>query len=578
MKKTLLIFFLAGAVQFCQAQANGGQATGGQAAQGATPGRDKNASPHQLYPGLFEAVQLNDVFPDNKTFVDMTPRFDPAVIMKSYNRQKNTESFDLKQFVAQNFSMPAGSGINFKSEIGKGIRKHIDTLWTVLDRHSDTVSGSSLLALRYNYIIPGGRFREIYYWDSYFSMLGLQESGKISIIDDMIRNFGNIIDRYGFIPNGTRTYYLTRSQPPFFSLMIDLLAKDRGDTIYTHYTKELTAEYAFWMQGAETLASGRSVRNLIRMPDGGLLNRYWDSSEKPREESYKQDFISVKATKQAPGTYFRNIRAAAESGWDFSTRWFDESGQLATIHTTDLAAIDLNCLLYHLEQTLAKTATLNGDAKMAELYRLKAENRKNEILKYCWDENDGWFKDYNFRLKRVEKIETLAGIYPLEFNIATRVQAEKLAEKVKITFLKPGGLVTTNNASGQQWDSPNGWAPLQYMTIDGLAKYGFSDLATTIARRWIALNLQVFRQTGKLVEKYNVIDLNMKAGGGEYSLQDGFGWTNGVLLNLMDRFDSPASLSSGKATVNEKPGALKNRPHDPGQKVTDSSRATHHIE
>jgi alpha,alpha-trehalase len=144
--------------------------------------------------------------------------------------------------------------------------------------------------------------------------------------------------------------------------------------------------------------------------------------------------------------------------------------------------------------------------------------------------------DYNWKTKHTTPLETLAGTYPLEFKIANEKQAEKVASNLKTKFLKPGGLVTTFNRSGQQWDSPNAWAPLQYMAIDGLNNYHQNALARNIAETWIKTNLQVFNDTGKLMEKYNVVDTNVKAGGGEYPLQDGFGWTNGVLLNLLNRY------------------------------------------
>lgn len=506
-------------------------------------------SPRNLYPGLFEAVQLGNIFPDNKTFVDMKPLYSQSAILADYNAERQKADFKLTDFVAKNFIMPGSTGKPFNSTISLGIRKHIDTLWQVLQRGANAASNSSLLPLKFDYIIPGGRFREIYYWDSYFTMLGLQESHKIKVINNMISNFADLIDRYGFIPNGTRTYYLTRSQPPFFSLMVDLLAKNTGDHVYSTYRPELLAEYKFWMSGADTLSKGHAYRNLVRLSSGELMNRYWDSSGQPREESYKQDMNSMALTRQDSVTYFRNIRAAAESGWDFSTRWFDNNAGLATIHTTDLVAIDLNCLLFHLELSIAKSYHLSGDKKLEKDFRTKALARKRAILKYCWDEREGWFKDYNFKLKRVEKIETLAGAFTLEFGISTLGEARKQADKISNSFLKPGGLVTTNNNSGQQWDSPNGWAPLQYITINGLENYHYNALARTIAKRWISLNQQVFEETGKLVEKYNVIDLNLRAGGGEYPLQDGFGWTNGVLINLMNHYQTKAVPDSKTKAV-----------------------------
>ncbi|HET9433961.1 MAG TPA: trehalase family glycosidase, partial [Chitinophagaceae bacterium] len=169
-------------------------------------------------------------------------------------------------------------------------------------------------------------------------------------------------------------------------------------------------------------------------------------------------------------------------------------------------------------------------------YRLLAEKRKEAIQKYFWNEEQGFYFDYDTTDAGQTKIFSLAGITPLFFNIATADQAKKVADVVKEMFLQPGGVVTTIESTGQQWDAPNGWAPLQWMTITGLEDYGHLDLAAEIANRWIRLNTNVFKRTGKLMEKYNVIDTHLEAGGGEYPGQDGFGWTNGVLLALLKKY------------------------------------------
>ncbi len=506
-------------------------ATGAAAAQSVPP------SPRQLYPGLFEAVQLGHVYPDNKTFVDAVAKEAPAAVMQAYAQQKDTPGFDLKAFVAAHFTPPPAAGGQYHSRVAAGLRHHLDTLWTVLQRRPDTLAhGSSLLPLPHPYIVPGGRFREVYYWDSYFTMLGLQESQRTPVIRDMVDNFAFLIDKYGFIPNGNRTYYLTRSQPPFFALMVSLLAQQEGPKTLPRYQPQLLREYAYWMAGAEALKPGTARRRAVRMPHGELLNRYWDSSDQPREESYAEDVAAAKLSKQPAAQFYRNARAAAASGWDFSTRWFGPDGQLGSIQTTDLVPIDLNCLLYNLETTIAKTYQMQGNAAQATAFRGKAQRRKQAIMAYCWDAKTGWFLDYNLPLRQCSPIRTLAGVYPLEFGLATPAQAGLLATGLQRDFLQPGGLVTTSSRSGQQWDAPNAWAPLQWMATDGLERYHQSALARTVATRWIGLNSEVFQQTGKLMEKYNVADPNLKAGGGEYPLQDGFGWTNGVLLKLLNRY------------------------------------------
>lgn len=503
-------------------------------------------TPRQQYPGLFEQVQLSNIFPDNKTFVDAVPKYDPGMIMKAYQEQKDKQGFDLKAFVLANFDMPVSHN-SFQTDIEAGIRKHVDTLWQVLQRRPDEAKpNSSTLALPNPYIVPGGRFREIYYWDSYFTMLGLQESHQTKVIHNMVENFAYLIDKYGFIPNGNRSYYLTRSQPPFFAMMVNLLEKSEGKKALIRFRPQLIKEYEYWTQGVGTIAANEATHRVVRMPGGEYMNRYWDESDQPREESYVKDVDAAKETKQPLPQFYHNIRAAAASGWDFSTRWFDASGKLPTIQTTDIVPVDLNCLLYNLELTIARSLDQIYNAKLAKLYRKRAESRKQAILKYCWNQKTGWFDDYNWQLKQPTTVPSLAAEFPLEFKIATAEQARLVAEGLKNNFLKPGGLVTTLNFSGQQWDAPNGWAPLQYMGIDGLEKYGYNALAKEIATRWLKLNIRVFKQTGKLLEKYNVVDTKLTAGGGEYPLQDGFGWTNGVLLHLMNRYHfDPEQESKG---------------------------------
>jgi alpha,alpha-trehalase len=324
---------------------------------------------------------------------------------------------------------------------------------------------------------------------------------------------------------------------------VQLLAEQEGGTpTLLRYQPQLLREYAYWMDGAEGLPPGTARNRVVRLSQGELLNRYYDSSDQPREESYAEDVAAAKRSSQPPAQFYRNVRAAAASGWDFSTRWFGADGQLGSIQTTDLIPVDLNCLLYYLETSLAKTYRLQGNAAEAAAFLAKAQSRKKAILAYCWDAKAGWFVDYNFRLRQRSTQQTLAGVYPLEFGIATQPQAKLIATGLQRDFLKPGGLATTRSGGGQQWDAPNAWAPLQYMAIDGLERYQQATLARTIATRWIGLNREVFNQTGKLMEKYNVVDTKSKAGGGEYPLQDGFGWTNGVLLNLINKYQPEKSF------------------------------------
>ncbi len=515
-------------------------------------------SPAALYPGLFEAVQMAQIYPDGKSFPDATPLQSPAEIMRQYNLQSGKPGFRLDSFVKQYFKTPAPNSNIYRSNIQAGVRKHIDTLWSVLQHVADTAKGTSLLPLPHPYIVPGGRFREVYYWDSYFTMLGLKDSRKYEVIQHICENFAYLIDTYGHIPNGNRNYYLTRSQPPYFSLMIELLAGIKGNQTLVKYRPELVKEYNYWLHGAGNLSAGNAFEHVVRMPDGSLLNRYWDAGNYPREESYRQDVLTAKESSQKPEDLYRNIRTAAESGWDFSSRWLADGKTLSTIQTTSFVEIDLNCLLYHLETVIAHAYTLSHDKAQAAVYTAKAASRKKAIMKYLWNPAYECFTDYNWQQRRPSNQATIATMYPLFFRIATHQQATAISELVRTRFLKPGGIATTLVPTGQQWDRPNGWAPLQYITNIGLINYHQQALAKTAAERWMKTNIDHFKATGRLVEKYDIESIGTKAGGGgEYPLQDGFGWTNGVLLRFLNMYNTDESQTSDErptAALSKVPG------------------------
>jgi alpha,alpha-trehalase len=315
--------------------------------------------------------------------------------------------------------------------------------------------------------------------------------------------------------------------------MVQLLAETKRDEgIYTKYQNELEKEYSFWMDGSKDLKKGEINKRVACMPDGTFLNRYFDSRSKPREESFAEDVHISKNSDQPAETAFTNLRAGAESGWDFSTRWFADNYNIGSIETTQIIPVDLNCLMYVLEQTIAKAATLSGDATKASEFIELSAIRRMSILEYCWNNEIHYFCDYHFVKQHTMDKRTAAGLYPLFVSISNQHQANAVAQFVEEKLLKPGGLLTTTIDSGQQWDAPNGWAPLQWIAFSGLKKYEIHHLANEIGSRWIKLNEKVFAATGKLMEKYNVEDLNKLAGGGEYEGQDGFGWTNGVYLAL----------------------------------------------
>ncbi len=485
---------------------------------------------------LFIDVQMGRVFPDSKTFPDCVPTAKPAKILKSYLKQSKKKDFELKEFVYANFSVPGENP--YQAAEKKAIGPHINQLWGVLARNPDARDGNStLLPLPKNYIVPGGRFREVYYWDTYFTMLGLQVSRRLDLMKSVTDNFSHLIDTYGFVPNGNRSYYLSRSQPPFFTLMVGLLAEEHGKGVYREYLPQIEKEHAFWMDGAAGLAPGKSFKRVVAMPGGETLNRYWDDRPAPRTESYHEDVALAESSGRPAEALFRDLRAACESGWDFSSRWLTDGQDLATINTTAIVPVDLNALLYHIEKTLAEVyRDLEQGTEKSAHYATLAEKRKAAVLKYCWDDKAGFFTDYLLDEGRPSPRLSMAGAYPLFFMMVQPEQAKTVAIKLNDDFLKPGGFVSSLADTGQQWDAPNGWPPLQWMAIQGLENYGHRGLAAKAAAHWIANCKRVYENTGKMVEKYNVSDLNLAAGGGEYPLQDGFGWSNGVLLRLMANY------------------------------------------
>ena len=488
--------------------------------------------PSIVFGQLFRDVQLAQIFPDQKTFCDLIPTEPPARIRSEYAAQKGLPGFSLARFVAAHFSAFPTGPVVMPAPAGESAQSYIAGLWNVLEESTGTVNpATSLLQLPHPFVVPGGRFREMYYWDSYFTMLGLEADGRNDIAENMVSDFAYEIDRFGHVPNGNRTYYLSRSQPPFFSEMVDLIAQHDGPSAYQRYLPELAREYAYWMEGSDRVSAGSAYRNVVRLRSGVVLNRYWDARGVPRDESYREDVTTASMTTRPAADVYRNLRATAESGWDFSSRWLGDGVHLTTVRTLDLVPVDLNSLLEHLERTLSHAYALAGDSADAQLFATRAATREAAIRSLLWDSQLGVFSDYDWTSETRTHRVTAATLYPLFFGIATNPQARAVARVVSTRLLRPNGVATTLATSGQQWDEPNGWAPLQWISVEGLQKYGYAGLAETIAQRWVHANLTVFAATRFFVEKYDLITPS-GGGGGEYTTQMGFGWTNGVYRAL----------------------------------------------
>lgn len=472
--------------------------------------RDKWLYPARDLGALFQAAQAARVFPDSKTLADAELLAPADTILRRYREQCASPDFDLARFVHAHFQCRDYAPQEAVPPVD--ILEHIDALWSTLTRSDAPQSlASSRIPLPFPYVVPGGRFDEMYYWDSYFTILGLLDSGRQALALSMVRNFLWLVRAHGHVPNGNRTYYLSRSQPPFLALMVEAasaagLLEPSVDILHA-----LQQEHNYWM------AQGSG-------PDLAPIH-YRDALITPRDESWLEDNALMEACNKPK--ICLHIRAACASGWDFSSRWLADKSSMCTIRTADIAPIDLQCLVWKLEDTIANIALALRDPKVSEAFYTLAQNRQHSIITRFFNAKSGLFDDLNAQGVPIGN-RTLACAYPLFFGIATEGQAASCAATLERDFLCPGGLQTTDIHSGQQWDAPNGWAPLQYIVAQGLLRYGYDALATDIMQRWNQTVEHTYRTSGKIKEKYNVVDPLIPGGGGEYPNQDGFGWTNAV--------------------------------------------------
>lgn len=280
-------------------------------------------------------------------------------------------------------------------------------------------------------------------------------------------------------------------------------------------------------------------RRVVRLRDGAVLNRYWDDSDAPRDEAYHVDVALASAAPNRASEAFREVRAACESGWDFSSRWLAKHDDLSSAITSSILPADLNSILYGLELFIAKGLGAQGDHERARRYEVFASQRREAMCKHLWNGALGAFDDFDWKERRLRGAVSAAAATPLFFGLATAAQARATATLVESQLLAEGGVLTTSKQTGLQWDAPNGWAPMQWFVAEGLSRYGFVALADDIRVRWLAMVEQVFHETGRLVEKYDVV-AKRPGGGGEYAVQDGFGWTNGVTKAFYQAVQSTA--------------------------------------
>lgn len=483
------------------------------------------SSPADLFGPLLAKVQERAILPDGKTFVDALPKRPVAEIMRDF-AQLPAGDEALRAFIAANFDLPVAAEGARPAVLP--LRQHIRALWKDLARAPERAGSGSALAVQHRHVVPGGRFREIYYWDSFFTMLGLVRDSEWELANGIVDAMTDLIEAHGHVPNGTRTYYLGRSQPPLFHMMVELL--DTGQAkVAARRLSAMKREHAWWMAGADELEPGQQTARVARLSDGDLLNRYWDPRGTPRDESWREDVATAADSGRALDEVYRDLRAGAESGWDFSSRWLGGAG-LPSIRTTAIAPVDLNAFLFGLETAIAA----GGDAD-ADHYAALADARRQAMNRHLWNAAGGHFGDYDVEQGALRTALTAAALAPLLVGVATQAQADSTAAAVADQLLARGGLRTTLEVTGEQWDRPNGWAPLHWIAVAGLKRYGHEALAREIARRWVDTVEHNFTRTGLLFEKYDV-EAATVGGGGEYEAQIGFGWTNGVTADFIDSY------------------------------------------
>jgi alpha,alpha-trehalase len=428
------------------------------------------------------------------------------------------------------------------------------------------IGPQGLLYLPNSYVVPGGRFNEMYGWDSYFIILGLLRDGRLDLARGMVENFFFEIENYGTVLNANRTYYLTRSQPPFLTSMIlavyqaDLNAGRAQPTWLERAYALAEREYGFWTT-APHLAGATG------------LSRYYDFGGGPAPESLKDEtgfyakVASYFLTHPDPGhsyvvaadsatpspdglavrvcdgsqrcasadpielspDYYKGDRSMRESGFDVSFR-FGPYGA-ATHH---FAPVCLNSLLYKTERDLEEMARRLGRAGEAAAWKRRAEKRRLAMTHYLWDEKAGLFFDYDTRSGARSSYAFAAAFYPLWVGLASPAQAEAVARNLPL-FETAGGLAASPRKTGAQWDFPYGWAPLQLIAVEGLRRYGRGEDADRVAFKFLSTVAQSFRREGTIREKYDVAarSSQTRVTMGYQANVIGFGWTNGVFLELL---------------------------------------------
>ncbi|KAI8145777.1 Six-hairpin glycosidase-like protein [Fennellomyces sp. T-0311] len=534
---------------------------------------------------LLRTVQLARLFPDSKTFVDMPTKKPIDEVLKAFESigGQNASHEAIASFVVNNFDKPGSEIVqhtveknatpswveSINDDMYRSWIEMLDKAWGKLTYKFDMSKlcpgcVSSALPVNRLFVVPGGRFREFYYWDTYFVIRGLLLSDLDDLAKDMIENLLDFVDTYGFVPNGARIYYLNRSQPPLLTEMVKIYYEKTGDKSFLRKAlPTLDKEYKFWLHNTT-----------VHLDEHHSLNRYNVQTGSPRPESYVEDYDTAKVAELNSTEItdlYSNLATGAETGWDYSSRWTkikqiednDPLSILRALNTRNIIPVDLNAMLWSMEHTLAQWHTA---PRRVLYYKRQARRRLVAMDKYLWNEEHSAFYDYDLS-SRAQNIEfTPAGMAPFWLGAvpdrAKKVLPRVFDQVVQALERDPGILTTSTYNTTLQWDWPNGWPPLQYIAMRAMLNVNtwlggnteIESLARTLAERNAASAFCAWYKTGgsipglldkittnaddngHMFEKFDVRHLDAAGSGGEYEVQVGFGWTNGVTMWIFNTF------------------------------------------
>uniref|UniRef100_A0AC35TYJ2 Trehalase n=1 Tax=Rhabditophanes sp. KR3021 TaxID=114890 RepID=A0AC35TYJ2_9BILA len=512
---------------------------------------------------ILKAVQEGNLFPDSKYFVDMTLKIDPVTTLKDFEKLGNYSLQQLKTFVHSHFDVPGTELIpvipvdwnphskhihKIKDQKLKSFAYDLHHLWKDLSRKvKDDVrihpEMYSIIYVPNPFIIPGGRFEETYYWDNFWIIKGLLVSEMYQTAKGIIKNLVYLVDKFGYVPNGARIYY-TRSQPPFLIQMVYDYVIATGDEQFIYQVMSaLDKEFTFWVNYRSKYWKSGDGSHKIR------YFQYMVKSSIPRPEAYREDMAlaSNLTSHSQKENLFSNLASGAESGWDFSSRWFSRQGKhahkLHSIRTTQLIPVDLNAFQCVNARIMAGFWQITKNAQKALLYSRYYSEAKKELRQIHWNETDGIWYDFDLENKRHVNEYYSSNVVPLYSkcfdDVKTPHKVYHYLVKLGVFKYKKGLPTSLKLHSRQQWDNENAWPPIIHMIIEGFRNSNDTELmevAEVMAFNWINLAYKSYSETNMMFEKYNVSrKANHASGsGGEYEPQTGFGWANGVGLSLLD--------------------------------------------